>query len=338
MGGLAPSTGLMKSQQFRCEREAGWQELETLLAKVETKGLRRLEASQLERLPLLYRSALSSLSVARSIALDRGLQLYLDNLGLRAFLQVYGPRSSIAAGLAFYLRYSLPQAVRSIAGPIAIATLAMLLGVFAGFWLTITDEGWFAAIVPAGLAAGRGARSSAADLAAVLATPLPATAATIHMVANALFTHNTVVGLLIFALGFLAGLPTLLLTVYQGLIFGAFLALHWDRGLTMAFMGWVSIHGVTEFLAILLCGGAGLVLGEAVVFPGRHGRIDSLSQRGQLAGQVAAGAVVLFCIAAILEGVARQAIQSTPLRFAVAALSAAAYLAYFVGAGRKGGR
>ena len=76
------------------------------------------------------------------------------------------------------------------------------------------------------------------------------------------------VGLLCFGLGFALGVPTLILLLYNGLTIGAFLALHVERGLGIEFMGWLSIHGVTEILAVLLCGAAGLVVAEKIVFPG----------------------------------------------------------------------
>ena len=79
---------VLRSSEFRNGREAGWRELEGLVDRVERRGVRTLSDDELQRLPLLYRSPLSSLSVARSIALDRNLVLYLEHLSLRAFLAV----------------------------------------------------------------------------------------------------------------------------------------------------------------------------------------------------------------------------------------------------------
>jgi len=68
---------VLRSSEFRRGREESWRELEALIARAERRGVRALSAEELQRLPLLYRSTLSSLSVARSIALDRNLLLYL---------------------------------------------------------------------------------------------------------------------------------------------------------------------------------------------------------------------------------------------------------------------
>src|SRR5262245_5317817 len=95
---------VLKSSQFRKGREDGWRELEDLVGRVEKRGARALSLDELQRLPILYRAAVSSLSVARTIALDRNLLLYLENLSLRAFLVVYGPRVNAVAGIREYFR------------------------------------------------------------------------------------------------------------------------------------------------------------------------------------------------------------------------------------------
>jgi hypothetical protein len=63
----------LKSVEFRREREAAWRDLSRLVDTAERRGLRALSAAELSRLPGLYRLATSSLSVARSISLDRNV-------------------------------------------------------------------------------------------------------------------------------------------------------------------------------------------------------------------------------------------------------------------------
>src|SRR5690242_15925579 len=116
---------VLKSSEFRKGREAGWRELEGLVGRVERRGVRALTLDELQRLPILYRAALSSLSVARTIALDRNLLLYLEGLAVRAYLAVYGPRANPIAGLHAFFAYELPVAVRSARWHILIAALAL---------------------------------------------------------------------------------------------------------------------------------------------------------------------------------------------------------------------
>ena len=333
--GLGAPALILRSSEFRRGREESWRELEALIARAERRGVRALSAEELQRLPLLYRSTLSSLSVARSIALDRNLLLYLENLTLRSFLCVYGPRTNVFEGIVDFFRRGFPAGVRAVRWHFAIAFVSLLAGTVAGFWLTLVDEAWFSALMPSWLAGGRGPQSTRASLLEdEIFAPWPGPAQAFVAMSNALFQHNTLVGILTFSLGVAAGVPTVLLLVYQGLGFGAFLALHYNRGLLVDVIGWVSIHGVTEFGAILLCGAAGLAVADRILFPGRYGRVESLAIHGRMAAQVAIGAILLFFVAGILEGGFRQLVASTPLRLVIGGASGIAWLTYFMRAGR----
>lgn len=334
--GAAKAELVLKSSEFRKGREAGWRELERLVQRVERRGVRSLSLDDLQQLPILYRAALSSLSVARSIALDRNLLLYLENLALRAYLAVYGTRTNPVEGLRDFFVRDLPEAVRAARWHILIAAAALLVGVAAGFILTVHDEAWFSSLMPADLAGGRGPASSAADLRAKeLFAPWPGAAAAFGVFANVLFSHNTLVGLMCFGLGLAAGIPTLMLTVYQGLSLGAFIALHFNRGLTIECLGWLSIHGTTELGALILLAAGGLVIADKILFPGRYARLENLALHGRQAAQMAVGAILMLFVAGILEGGLRQLVQSTPARFAIGLGMATLWLAYFSRCGRR---
>jgi len=68
----------LKSHRFRQEREAEWRKLEDILARAEASSAAKLSDEEIIALPVLYRSALSSLSVARAISLDQSLIAYLE--------------------------------------------------------------------------------------------------------------------------------------------------------------------------------------------------------------------------------------------------------------------
>jgi uncharacterized membrane protein SpoIIM required for sporulation len=326
---------VLRSSEFRRGREKSWQELETLVAKVERNGVGSLDFEELQRLPTLYRSVMSALSVARAIALDRHLLLYLENLCLRAFLVVYGPRQSLGEGIRDFLVHDFPAAVRASGVPILLAFLATAVGMAAGFMLTLQDMSWLTAIIPQGLNSLLTPTSTRDDLLRrELFAPWPGFTESFIVFANALFRHNTMVGLMAFGLGIAAGVPTLILMVYNGLVIGAAAGLHHDRGLLVDFIGWISIHGVTELGAIILCGAGGLVIARHELFPGRYTRVDNIAIRGRTAAHLAVGAVIMFFIAGFIEGGLRQLVADTTGRFAVAGVTAALWLGYFLFAGR----
>jgi uncharacterized membrane protein SpoIIM required for sporulation len=326
---LAPKITL-RSAEFRKSRETAWRMLEDLILRVESKGITQLSADELQQLPSLYRATASSLSVARSIALDRNLVLYLENLVLRAFLVVYGPRVSVLEALGGFVRRDFPKAVRNAIWHIVLASIAIAAGVVVGIVLVESSQAWFSAVVPEAMSGGRGPESTAAQLHdEEIFAPWPGFIQSFVVFANALFRHNATIGIMAFGLGIAGGVPTLLLLGYQGLIIGAFLALHYDRGVLLDFIGWISIHGVTEIGALILCGAGGLLIAEKVLFPGRYARLDNLARNGTAAAALAGGAVLMLFIAGMIEGGLRQLISDTPARLAIGLATGVFWIIYF---------
>lgn len=323
----------MKSVDFRREREASWRELEFLIQEADSKGLRRLGADQLARLPHLYRATLSSLSVARTISLDRALVDYLESLVGRAYFVVYGTRQRLRRQLADFFLWKLPSAVRKSKWHVLVAVLITIAGTIAAFKLVSSDPDYYYAFM-GDMAQGRTPASTTAELKAGLYDSQSANGMLATFAAT-LFSHNARIGIMAFALGFVAGLPTVLLLFYNGLMLGAFTALYHSRGLGWDIWGWLLPHGVTELLAVILCGAAGLQLAHGLVFPGAQTRMDALRERGRVAAVVVVGAVIMLFIAGIIEGVFRQTVTDIYIRYGVATSTAVFWAAYYGWCGRK---
>ena len=114
---------LLKSYRFREEREADWRKLDLILMRAENSGVKALSDEEMTALPRLYRQAVSSLSVARTISLDQNVITYLESLCTRAYFFVYGARTSIGERMMDFLRRDWPQAVRSAVWPTLLSFL-----------------------------------------------------------------------------------------------------------------------------------------------------------------------------------------------------------------------
>lgn len=324
----------LKSVEFRRERQATWTELEGLVAQVERRGLKSLGPASLARLPSLYRATLSSLSVARAISLDRNVVLYLEALAGRAYFCVYGTRRSLVETVVEFFARRFPSTVRRLSRHAALAALFLLLGVAAGWVLTAREPERFHDFVGEAMAGDRGPEASTETLRAGL-YDREERAGMLWAFSTFLTTHNAHVGILAFALGFAAGLPVFLLLFVTGAMLGAFCALFDSRGLLVDFLGWVLPHGVTELLAVVLCGAGGLAVAQALVFPGRRSRLESLALAGRDAGVLVVGSFALFLVAGFVEGVFRQTVTDAGTRYALATATAVAWVLYFGRAGRR---
>ncbi len=321
------------SVQFRREREASWRELERLVERAEKGALHEQSAEKVARLPMLYRATLSSLSVARASVLDRGLLVYLESLTARAYLTVYAPQRSLGQVFLPFLTRGFPAAVRSIRWHVALSAGLLLLGGAIAYAMVVADPETYYLFVDEGMACGRDPTASTEKLRETLFSGEDDMS--LLTFATFLFTHNSTIGIMTFGLGFVFGLPVVLLLFYNGMLLGAMTALFHQRGLAIEWWSWILPHGVSELTAIVLCGAAGLAVGQRLVFPAEHSRQQELALIGRRMGSVVAGAVLMLLLAGVIEGVFRQIVQDLGARYGLAILFGGAWIAYFVYAGRR---
>jgi uncharacterized membrane protein SpoIIM required for sporulation len=203
----------------------------------------------------------------------------------------------------------------------------MLLGGIVGFMLVTNNPDWFFSFVPEDLAGSRGPTSSEKELRETLYDGSMSDG--LLEFATFLFSHNSRVSILAFALGFAFGVPTAFLILYNGCILGAFVAVFVEKGLGFELGGWLIIHGATELFAIILAGAAGFHIGRAIAFPGRQSRREAAAAAGQRAGTLMAGVIIMLFLAGLLEGFGRQLITHDLVRYAIGLSTFSLWCLYF---------
>lgn len=317
----------LKSHRFRTEREWDWRKLDGLLVRVQEKSVSALTDEELISVPVLYRSTLSSLSVARSISLDQGVTAYLESLSLRAYLFVYGVRSTPWERTARFFRQDWATAVRGLWRETIVSALLFGLGAVVAYLLIRGDPDWYYSFVPEQMAGGRDPSATTASLRATLYDGDGKDA--LSAFAAFLFTHNAGISILAFALGFALCLPTAFLLVYNGANLGAFLALFAGRQLGFEAGGWLIIHGVTEILACIIAGAAGFRIGWSVIFPGDRARLEAAAEAGKTAATAMVGVIIMLVFAGLLEGFGRQLIKLDAVRYGIGLTTLVMWSLYF---------
>lgn len=318
----------LRSDRFRLEREGDWRRLEAIIAHLERGRGRKLSDADLLDLPVLYRKAVSSLAVAREISLDAATLTYLEALVRRAWFQIHGPRLTLPGWLRRFLGGGWSGAVRAIWLDICIAFAVMIAGALAGWRLVARDSDWFFALVPDAMASGRVPGADPEILRASL-DPAADTQG-LSVFAAYLFSNNSGVAIMAFALGFAFGIPTLLLLLHNMALLGAMAFVFVQAGLGWDFAAWLAVHGTTELGAILLAGAAGLHIGRAMAFPGRRAVLASARAAGGRAALVMAGCTLMLVVAGLLEGYARQLVGDAAGRATIGLGMAAFWIGYFV--------
>jgi uncharacterized membrane protein SpoIIM required for sporulation len=304
-------------------------ELEALLDRAEATP-RRLGFDDLRRLARLYRLSSARLAVLRSRQRsDPEAIRYLNALSVRAYthLQV-APRRTRSTARFFFVEF--PATLAATARLQTIVAIVMVAGGLAGAALVAENPAALYACIPASMyppdLLGQLA-ASAAERADFLAHK-PVAFGLKSIFSASLFVHNTQVGLLAFASGILAGLPTLILDFYNGITLGAFVWIFSRDRAWPLFWAWLVPHAIPELLAVILCSSGGLVLARAVLAPGRQGIAAALRSAARPALQMVFAALPLFIIAAAIESFLRQSTLSISARFATATIALAAIVTY----------
>jgi uncharacterized membrane protein SpoIIM required for sporulation len=323
---VTPDVPLVNATRFRQAHEADWEQLDRIITRMEKRSIRSLSDEDLLALPSLYRTTLSSLSVARDTSLDRALITYLERLCTRAYFQIYGVKTPVWRQLTGFFARGWPMAVRSLWRETLFCVALTAGSALLAYFLIRTDPTWFYSVIPQGLADGRDPSASAEALRSTLYAK---DQDWLGVFATFLFTHNSQIAIFSFALGFAFGVPTVLLILYNGLTLGAFVAVFAARGLGPNVAGWLMIHGTSEIFAICISGAAGIRIGLAIAFPGQASRMDSAVEAGRTAATAMAGAVIMLAVAGLLEGIGRQTIMSDSLRMLIGSAALIGWLSYF---------
>lgn len=293
---------------------------EKLVERAEKLRARGLPFDELRELAHLYRSHSARLSRLRDQHADPDAIRHLNGLCVRAYAFLYSAGASQQDRRIWAA--SLPRLAGTTWRAVGLAWLLLVIGASVGGSLTRNDPAALYALLPMGFGytperIDRLWASQEARLAFFERSETPI-GQNLYF-GSMLFAHNTRVGLLSFATGMLAGVPTALLQLYNGVMIGAFTGLFLRDPLPLHFLAWLLPHAVPELTAITLCCAGGLVLGAAVAAPGRRRRLAALRQDSVPALLLVAGSVPLFLLAALTESFVRESALGTAPRLAVAA-------------------
>ena len=318
----------MSSNRFINERKGAWQRLEDLLTLLDRMSLRRLHREEVRELGRIYRRTSSDLAIARAESRDPRLVNYLNSLVIRAHGRIYraGALEGGARVRRFFAR-DFPQTFRRTWRHTAAAFAVFMAFFLAGFLGTWRDAEFsdLAGLSPAWRAQNTDARVRWWE----------SLNEANQVGGAAIMTNNIQVMFYAFAFGALLGLGTLYIMAMNGAAIGAVLALTYRAGFGHELVAFMAGHGVIELTCIFIAGGAGLLVGGAILLPGDLSRFDALRLRGRDSIQLIVGCIPLLVLAGIIEGFISPAPISPAFKYSVAAATGIALYMYLLLAGRE---
>jgi uncharacterized membrane protein SpoIIM required for sporulation len=285
----------MNINEFISERKEEWERLESITKKLRPGSLQKLSRSDLWDLGRLYFAAVSDLSVLKSseFALDTHNEIinYLNHQVASVHGLIYRkPRLTWAAVIDFFLK-GFPRAFRAEALYIATAAAVLITACLTGLLLGLKEPAFIELLVPEHMIA-------TVEKGKVWFKDVYTVA---PVVSSRLMTHNIFVTFLVFASGVTFGVGTFYLLALNGLLIGTVAALCINHNLALEFWSFVLPHGSLELTAVFIAGGAGLVIGHALMDPGPYRRSEVLALRSKQAARLIAGCIPLLAMAGLIE-------------------------------------
>lgn len=282
----------MISNRWIEQRQALWQRLDLLLRQIETSGLKSLSGEELRELGLLYRQTAQDLSAVRADRGSRTQEEYLNQLLARAHNRVYSGKKLEPRQILRFFAVDYPRLFRRLFPWVAAAFLVFLAGGALGALLTFSRPAFMRLILsPEMVASIEHHQMWTQSIVSVK-----------PQASSAIMTNNISVGFSTFAGGMLAGLGTLYLLFYNGLMMGVVGMACAQARMSLNLWSFVAAHGALELPSIFIAGGAGLRLAAGLLFPGIYSRGDALRRAAVESIRLLAGTVPLLIIAGTLEG------------------------------------
>jgi len=315
--------------RFIDQHKTTWQRLEDLLKLLDSSSLRRLHREEVRELGRIYRRTASDLAVARAESRDPRLINYLNSLVIRAHGRIYQADAQGGSRVKEFFTRDFPQTFRRTWRYTAVSFSVFLAFGLIGFVGTKYDPE-FSELV--------GVPPAFRELYIETKTHWWEDLNEANQVgASSIFTHNIQVTIYTFAFGALFGVGTLFYLAYNGATIASVLALTYRAGFGNDLLTFMVGHGVIELSCIFIAGGAGLLIGSALLMPGDLSRADALKSRGKDAVRLMMGVAILLVVAGIIEGFISPAPIPATMKFSVAAITGIALYSYLLLAGRDRG-
>ncbi|MHB9025657.1 MAG: stage II sporulation protein M [Armatimonadota bacterium] len=309
-----------------------WKRLAEILATLRSVGFEKLDADEIIEFGKLYRRAASELAFHRTHEADPARVAYLNDLVGQCYPYVYTAQRRPWPSLQRFFTHVFPATLRRHAGFVLLAFGLSLLAALICFWITWHDRAVADQVLPPEL------MGMLDELVHRHHTPKEwMEALESAPMAGFIISNNIHVSILAFAGGMTAGLLTLFVMLYNGVMLGVVAAAIGLDGPATALNFWafVAPHGVLELTAIFISGGAGLLMAYAMVNPGEYPRRVALRNAGKEALKLMLGVAAMLVVAGLIEGFFSPRNIPEEIKLYVAGAEAVLLVAYLFFAGRR---
>src|SRR5690348_15498722 len=314
------------AERFVAQKREAWDAFRSVATRVERSGVGALPPGDIPAFATRYREVAADLARARTYRVDPRVIEYLERVVSAGHNALYRARGRGRAPLFRYLVRDFPAAVVQSWRQVLAALLLFAVPGVIGYAVIREHPEQAEELLPPVMVSRA---EQAADRQAKGLGYAQSREEDLPVIASAIISNNVSIAFWAFVGGILAGLPTVLVLVTNGLSlgmgFGLFVNYHAGGYLATFVAG----HGVLELTAIFIAGGAGLRIAGALFAPGDRTRRDALVVEGRIAAQMVGAVVTLLAIAGTIEGLLSASDAPAVYKYATSALSVVFLGVYF---------
>lgn len=142
--------------------------------------------------------------------------------------------------------------------------------------------------------------------------------------------NNIRVMMLVYLFGLFISLGSIIFIVRHGIMIGTFQYLFYEYNVLYESVITIWIHGTIEIFTLIVAGGAGIMLGNSILFPGTYSRKKSFIKGAKSSTKIVIALIPFIIIAAFLEGFVTRHTEWHPgFRIGIIALSLILVVWYF---------
>ncbi|MEZ5174246.1 MAG: stage II sporulation protein M, partial [Bacteroidia bacterium] len=248
-----------------------------------------------DRLSELFVQVTDDLSYARTYYGNRVVRVFLNQLTQRLFRKLF--RNSVNHFRRFreFVANDLPLNMYRCRKQMLLALIIFLISAAIGVFSAIQDPGFSESILGHGYIKMTQENIEKGDPMAVYKDD------NLFLSFLAIAQNNLLVAFRAFIFGLLFSLGSISILVFNGIMVGVFQYYFLARGVVLDSLLTIWMHGAMEIPAIIISGGAGLVMGGGLVFPGTYTRLQALRISARAGIKIMAGITPVIIVAAFIE-------------------------------------
>lgn len=243
-----------------------------------------------------YLQLLDDLAYAQTFYPRSKTKQYLNEKAAEFYNKIYSNRKERIAALFDFFKVELPIAIRQNHRQLLYALCFFSVFVLIGIISAIYESGFLSAILGPGYVEMTKDNIQRGDPFGVYKD------GNYFIMFMRIALNNILLTILLdYATGIFLGVGTLYSLMVNGVMLGSFQYFFFQYGLGWQSILVVWIHGTLEISSIVIAGGAGLTLGNSILFPGSLTRLQSLQRGAERSAKILIITVLMLVLAAWLE-------------------------------------